>query len=141
MKKIIAIAAILLASLATVGSASAQDHAAKANIPFGFYVENKWVPSGTYTLTSDSTNPTVIAIRNGDSKVSLLSVGHTEDAVPGSHSLVFEKIGEDYFLREIRCPKCRMDVGFNESKREKADRNQTREASNGPVSTIYLALK
>ncbi len=139
MKKITAIAAILLASLATVGSASAQDHAAKANIPFGFYVENKWIPAGNYTLTSDSRSPDVIAIRNRDSSVSLLSVGHSEDQKPGAGTLVFQKYGDKYFLHEIRCPACRMNVGFSESKREKAEK--TREASNAPVSTVYLALK
>jgi hypothetical protein len=138
MKKITAISAILLASLAAVGSASAQDHAAKANIPFGFYVENKWVPAGTYTLTSDSTSPDVIAIRNGDSKISLLDVGRQQDQKPGSNALVFVKYGEKYFLHEIRCATCRMNVAFGASKQEKLA--QTQEASVAPPSTVYLAL-
>ena len=139
MKKITAIAAILLASLATIGSASAQDHAAKANIPFGFYIENKWVPAGTYTLTSDSRSPDLIAIRSGDNAVSMLSVGHSEERQPGSHSLVFAKYGDKYFLHEIRCATCNMNVAFSPSKREKAVRTQ--EASVEAPSTVYLALK
>ena len=139
MKKITAIAAILLASLATAGSASAQDHAAKANIPFGFYVQDKWVPAGTYTLTADSRSPDIIAIHNGDSSVSLLSVGNKEDQQPGSHVLVFDRLGDKRFLREIRCSACSLSVGFTQSKREKAERTQ--EAANSPVSTVYLALK
>lgn len=139
MRKITAIAAILLASLATAGSASAQDHAARANIPFGFYVQDKWVPAGTYTLTSDSRSPDNIAIRNGESTVSLLSVGYKEDQQPGSHVLVFDRIGDKHFLREVLCSACSMNVGFSQSKREKAER--TREASNGSVSTVYFALK
>jgi hypothetical protein len=67
MKKMTTIAAILLASLAAAGSASAQDHSAKANIPFGFYVDSKWVPAGAYTLTSDVKSPDIINIRNEDS--------------------------------------------------------------------------
>ena len=140
MKKITAIAAILLASLATAGIARAQDHAAKANVPFGFYVEGKWIPAGTYSLTSDSRSPDIIAIRNVDKGVTLLSVGHSQDAQVGSNTLVFDKIGEKYFLHEVRCPACRMNVGFAESKREKAERARET-ASNEPVSTVYLALK
>ena len=139
MKKITAIATILLASLATAGSASAQDHAAKANIPFGFYVENKWVPAGTYTLTSDSTSPSIIAIRNGDNTVSVLDVGRPEDAHSGSSTLVFTKYGDKYFLHEVRCEPCHMNVAFSDSKREKTVRAQ--EASAGAPSNVYLALK
>ena len=57
MKRITSIALCVLASLAAAGSASAQDHAVKATVPFGFYVGNKWLPSGTYELTSDSEAP------------------------------------------------------------------------------------
>jgi len=139
MKKIIAIAAILLASLAAAGSASAQDHAAKANIPFGFYIENKWVPAGTYMLTSDTRSPDVIAIRNANATVSLLSVGHPQDKAAGSNVLVFTRYGDKYFLHEIRCSTCRMNVAFSDSKREKVARTQ--EAIVNPPSTVYLALK
>jgi len=138
MKKITAIAAILLASLATAGSASAQDQAAKAKIPFGFYVDNKWVPAGTYTLTSDTRSPEIIAIRNNDASVALLGVGHASDPQSGTGTLVFTKYGDKYFLHEIRCAACRMNVAFSDSKREKQAR--TEEASAGTPSTVYLAL-
>ena len=137
MKKITTIAAILLASLAAAGSASAQDHSAKANIPFGFYVDSKWVPAGTYTMTSDSKSPEVIAIRNENSSVALLNVGHAVDRQTGKNTLVFRKYGEKYFLGEILC--ANMNVGFSPSKRENAV--QTQEASMGAPTQIYLALK
>jgi len=139
MKKITAIATILLASLATAGSASAQDHAAKAKIPFGFYVENKWVPAGTYTLASDSISPDIVVIRNGDSTVSMLSIGRPEDPHSGTNALVFAKIGDKYFLHEIRCASSHMNLAFPDTKREKEARAQ--EASVNAPSTVYLALK
>jgi len=139
MKKFTAIAAILLASLSTAATASAQDHAAKANIPFGFYVANKWVPAGVYTLTSDNRSPDVITFRNANSSVALMSLGHKVDREPGRSSLRFKKIGDQYFLHEILCSACRMNVGFTPSKREKeAGKNEARTA---PPSDIYLALK
>ena len=139
MKKITSIAAILLASLAAVGSASAQDHEAKANIPFGFYVDSKWVPAGTYILTSDAMNPDVIQIRSESSSVDVLNVGHEVDGKPGANTLVFRKYGDKYFLGEILCSSTNMHVAFNPSKREKAAR--TEQASMGTPTNIYLALK
>jgi hypothetical protein len=139
MKRIITIAACLLASLAAVGSASAQDHAAKANIPFGFYVGNSWVPAGTYTMASESRSPDVVAIHNGDHTIALLSLGLLTDQQPGSNSLVFKKHGDQYFLHEIRCSACGMHVAFPATKRE---RNvEKREASVERPTDVYLALK
>lgn len=139
MKRITTIALCLLASLVAAGTASAQDHAAKATIPFGFNVGNTWLPAGTYTMTSDSQSPNVISIRNADNKISLLSVGQAADRRPDSRSLVFKKYGDQYFLHEIRCSACRMNVAFSGSKRERLA--QKREASAAPPTDIYLALK
>jgi hypothetical protein len=139
MKRIIAIAACLLASLAAAGTASAQDHAAKANIPFGFYVGNTWLPAGTYTLTSDAGNPAEIFIHNGDGKVSMLTLGHADDNQPaGTHKLVFKKYGDQYFLHEVLCSSCRMNIAFSESKREK--KAEKLEATNEAPKDVYLAL-
>ena len=139
MKQITSIAAILLASLAAAGSASAQDHAVKVDIPFGFYVENQWAPAGTYILTSDIRSAEVVTIRNRESGASLLDLGHSVDLQPGDGTLVFHRYGDRYFLREIRSSAGHMHVGFNPSKREREQ--LTREASNGTESTVYLALK
>ena len=139
MKRVIAIAACLFASLAGAGTALAQDHIAKTNIPFGFYVGNTWLPAGTYTLTASSENPDMISIHNGDSKISLLSVGYNDDPQPGSHKLVFRKHGDQYFLHEVLCSSCRMNIAFSEAKREK--QAEKLEASAGTPANIYLALK
>jgi hypothetical protein len=64
----IAIAVCLLAGFAVVSTVSAQDHAARATVPFNFNVGDKWVPAGTYTMISDSRSPNVIFIRSKDSK-------------------------------------------------------------------------
>lgn len=138
MKKLTAIAAILLASLAAAGTASAQDHAAKATIPFGFYIDSQWVPAGTYTMSSSVSNPDVISIRNESSSVALINVGHQVDRQSDANTLVFRKYGDKYFLGQILCAHGNMNVGFNPSKREKAARTQ--EASLGAPTQIYLAM-
>jgi hypothetical protein len=139
MKPITTIAAILLASLAAAGSAYAQDHAAKANVPFGFFVAGTWLPGGTYTLTSDSRSPNVIAIRNAEGKIAVLSVGSVEEKQSRPGTLVFKKYGDQYFLHEISCSACLMNIGFADSRREKAAR--AHEASVAPATDVYLALK
>jgi len=139
MKRITTIALCLLASLVAAGSASAQDNAARAAVPFGFYAGNTWLPAGTYTLSSESNSPDVIFIRSADNKVALMDVGHPADPQSGAHTLVFKKYGDKYFLHEIRCTACRMNIAFSDSKREKAAKIQ--EASVAPPSNVYLALK
>ena len=139
MKQITAVAAILLASLAATGAASAQDHAAKATIPFGFYVGNTRVPSGEYKMTSDSESPNIIAIQNSDNRVVALAKARADDPKPGAHTLVFTKYGDQYFLHEILCSSCGMNVAFSDSKKEKLAR--TREASTAAPTDVYLALK
>lgn len=139
MKRITTIAMCVLASLVALGNASAQDHATRVTVPFGFFVGSTWVPAGTYTLTSDSRSPNVVNVRNGDSKVSLISVGQTDGKLSRSNQLVFNKYGEQYFLREIQCSTCGMNVAFPVSKRER--RAQAMEASVPAPAEVYLALK
>src|SRR5947209_20077537 len=110
MKRITTIALCLLASLVAAGTASAQDHGAKASVPFGFYAGNTWLPAGTYTLSAESRSPDVIFIRNADSKIALMDVGHAADPQSGAHTLVFKKYGDKYFLHEIRCSACSMNI-------------------------------
>jgi hypothetical protein len=138
MKQRIAIAMCLLAGLGVV-SASAQDHAARATVPFGFYAGDAWVPAGTYVITSDSKNPEVIAIRNLQTGRTVMSLGGRDEPQAGSNKLVFDEYGNQYFLHEILCSSRGMNVQFQRSKKEKLAAEQ--EASDAPPSTIYLALR
>ena len=62
MKRIASIALFALVSFVTVGFASAQERAVKADVPFDFTVGNKLVPAGTYTISA------VFVQRNRDSE-------------------------------------------------------------------------
>jgi hypothetical protein len=137
---VFAIAVCLLASFAAVGTVSAQDHAARATVPFNFNVGDRWVPAGTYTITSDTLNPAVIFIRSKDGKIDLLSVTHSDDQRGTADSLVFTKYGDQYFLHEILCSRCGMDVALPGSKHEKLARTRLEAGLLSP-SDVYLALK
>jgi hypothetical protein len=141
MKKFTTIAAILLASLAITGRASAQDHAVKADIPFGFYVGNTWAPPGTYIVSSDAANRDMITLRSAQSKLALMSIGNDADNASHKSALVFTKYGEQYFLHEVLSSTTAMNVELGKSKREK-HASETREQANaGTPTNIYLALR
>ncbi len=134
------IAVCLLASFAAAGTASAQDHAVRAAVPFNFNVGDRWVPAGTYLMTSDMSNPKVIFIRSEDGKVALLSVTQSDGRRLDASKLVFTKYGDQYFLHEILCSLCGMNVAFPGSKREKLARTRLEAGLLSPAD-VYLALK
>ena len=74
---VVAFEACLLASFAVVGTVSAQDHAARATIPFGFNGD-KWVPPWDTPRTPTATGPNDIYIRSKDSKVALVTLAQPD---------------------------------------------------------------
>jgi hypothetical protein len=139
--KAIAVTVCLLASFAVVGTVSAQDHAARATVPFGFSVGNQWVPAGTYIITSNTESPNVISLRNKDSKIILMSLTRPESERSNGGKLVFTKYGDQYFLHEILCSSCRMNVAFPGSKHERVAREHLQADGFSTASEVYLALK
>ena len=138
---VVAFAVCLLASLAVVGTVSAQDHAARATVPFGFNVGDKWVPAGTYTITSTSeTRSNVISIRDKDRTIALWSLVQPDSRRLNADKLVFTKYGDQYFLHEILCSSCGMNVLLPGSKHEKLARRHEEAGLSSPTD-VYLALK
>lgn len=139
MKQIVVAALCLVGILGVHGSASAQDHRARATVPFGFYVANTWVPAGTYTLSSDSHSPSVIVIRDKDNKLALLSLSRPDGERSTRDVLRFAKIGNEYFLHEVLCSTCGMNVQLPGSKREK--QALIREAITVSAPDVIVAMK
>jgi len=138
---VIAFAVCLLASFAVVGTVSAQDHAARATVPFGFNVGDKWVPAGTYTITSTSeTRSNVISIRDKDRTIALWSLVQPDSRRLNADKLVFTKYGDQFFLHEILCSSCGMNVLLPGSKHEKLARRHEEAGLSSPTD-VYLALK
>lgn len=137
MKRFSAIALIILAGACTAGSLQAQSHEVRANIPFAFAVGNKELPAGSYKLFAEP-NDTIVIRNDNQEQISILS--RTEEASPTSRytsTLVFDKYGDRYFLREIRCPSIALNVELPPSKLEK--QVQVQRAWLGPERTL-LAL-
>lgn len=138
---VVAFAVCLLASFAVVGTVSAQDHAARATVPFGFNVGDKWVPAGTYTITSTGLRNNVISIRDKESTIALWSLVQPDSRRLNEGKLVFTKYGDQYFLHEILCSSCGMNLALPGSKREKLVRARHEEAGLLSPTDVYLALK
>jgi hypothetical protein len=137
MKRFPAIALLILASACTAASLQAQSREVRADVPFSFAVGSKQLPAGHYTFVTGPSD--TIVTRNTDNDVVILT--RTEQAfraVGYLNVLVFNKYGDEYFLREIRCPSIAMNVEIPQSKMEKQIRVHT--ASLGPDQTL-LALK
>jgi hypothetical protein len=128
---------LILASACTAASLQAQSREVRADVPFSFAVGSKQLPAGHYTFVTGPSD--TILTRNTDNEVVFLT--RTENAyhpVGYLNVLVFNKYGDDYFLREIRCPSIAMNVEIPQSKMEKQIRVHT--ARLGPDQTL-LALK
>jgi len=124
MKRITAIAFFALAALVTSGSAMAQDHAVKANVPFDFTVGNAHVSAGTYIIMSTGSS-NMIELRSDSGKVHIFGSAFSSGKQPATSSLVFDKYGDRYFLHEIRCSTTgTMNLDLPVSKSEKLVQRQ-----------------
>lgn len=121
MKRITVIVLFALAALATVGTAGAQNHLVRANIPFDFLAGDAHLPAGTYTITSDDL--VNIVIQNGQNAAFLLSEAPADD-VKTDGKLVFNRHGDQYFLSEILSSDAHLNLKLPVSKLEKRVRFQ-----------------
>jgi hypothetical protein len=117
VKRITATALFVLANLLTVGSVSAQDHRVQAVVPFDFTVGNQLLPSGTYTIKSET--PFRVVIRNTEKGTSLMAgtIPNGEQSKIGV--LVFTKYGNQYFLNKILSSSAQISVELPTSNVEK----------------------
>jgi hypothetical protein len=137
MKRITAITLFAIVSFLTAGAALAQDHTIRATVPFDFTVGNKLLPSGTYTISSES--PNIILIQNREKNVMAMSSTFQGDKqVQSGAKLVFNQYGNQYFLSEVICRYPAMNVEVPVSKLEK--RVQHEEAAlRGSTQTFVAA--
>ena len=75
-----------------------------ADVPFDFTVRDSTLPAGKYTIKRTySANPGVMQIRSADGdEVMLFVVGSAQAAKePDQTRLIFDRVGDRYFLSEI----------------------------------------
>jgi hypothetical protein len=89
-------------------AASAQvesDVTIEANIPHAFVVEKTTLPAGKYTIRAadEFGDPSIMEIRsaNGHTAVFFETEGVQPRQAPNKTELVFDKVGDTYFLSEV----------------------------------------
>ena len=88
-------------------AASAQiesDMTVEGNIPHAFVVRDTTLPAGKYTIkVADDTEPSLLEIRSADGRTAVFfeTEGAQPRQTPVKTELVFDKVGDTYFLSEI----------------------------------------
>ena len=102
-KSLVLLAVLALAAVAAV-PASAQSATLKANIPFEFYAGSRVMPAGEYTIDGGWTSTRVL-LRSLDSNSAGYISAPASQTAPGASrqvaKLVFNRVGDQYFLRQI----------------------------------------
>jgi hypothetical protein len=105
MKKVLMI--VLTLSLFAIGRAT---HARAqvvdtivADVPFGFIVRDNTLPAGSYTIRRLDSQPGVMEIRDADGERVLVFLTGSAQAAkePKQTELIFDRVGDQYFLSEI----------------------------------------
>jgi hypothetical protein len=138
MKRTINLIALFVASLFITAGVWAQT--VRATIPFNFTVNGSYVPAGTYTITSTSTDHHILEIRNGNNRVHILSMALDDESKGKDNVLVFHRYGDQYFLSKIRSENASMELAFPTSKEEERAKSQTLEAGVPSSGDVVLAL-
>ena len=98
--------AVILALAAVAGASVAQAQIMgrlKSEIPFSFYVRNKLMPAGAYTITELNPGAGLMVIRSDDGKSTamFLTIGKQEKDALMPSELIFNKYGDRLFLSQI----------------------------------------
>ena len=102
--KVLRSISILFALLLAVSAAHAQTPALQAAIPFNFVAGNRVLPAGNYVLGSKwVTAPNVISLRDLDENITSFTGSNAcyVTQAPKTSKLVFQRIGNEYFLYQI----------------------------------------
>jgi len=111
-----------------------------ANVPFAFSADGKQLPAGEYEVRDIGARATLIETKDGNAKV----LGIYQYAGPskaGETKLVFDKVGDHYFLREIWTSARGQGLTVPESKLEKEIMASNREPGGSGAETVVVALR
>jgi hypothetical protein len=90
---------VVMSLLLNVNGAYAQS-AVKANVPFPFSVGTSQLPAGSYRITVEDGSGLVM-ISNSTTLATVLSLGLQQHPGGKSRRLVFQRLGNRYFLTQI----------------------------------------
>ena len=130
MKRIIAIAILVVAAAGCVTRASAQEPQVRAKVPFDFVVDNRTLPAGTYRIEPHGDALLIERLDGTESVFAIASPG--EKTADQTAELYFHVVGGERFLSRVASgtadtsvvlPPCKMEKKAAElhASREKTD--------------------
>ena len=132
--------ALFAATLVSIGGANAHAQAADFNVPFAFNVGNQTMPSGTYRVSREGFNELLIQSRDGKPAVFLLTSDSPEPYEQTSGKLIFNRYGNQYFLREVFCRDVTMHAKIRPSRLETEAQIQEVKLRTGTQSVAVLQM-
>jgi len=90
-----------LALLGTLTSSMVAGDAIALTVPFDFTAGDRLLPAGTYSFSQLLAYPEILKIQNRDPEVSPILVQVRISDSAGTPHLVFDRVGERDFLREV----------------------------------------
>jgi hypothetical protein len=139
MRKFAAIALFAVASTFGVGHAFAQqEYQLRTNIPFNFTVGNKVLPAGHYTILPVRDDQ--IEVQSQDGQTAVLSAAYPHsDPLLRNAVLVFNRYGDEYFLRQVDAGATSVNQNLPLSKSEDRARHDERLALNHSQVSIPVS--
>ena len=125
-------------ALALLGASglSAQTKAT-ATIPFQFTVQNTTLPAGDYTLSATSASHDVMTIRSVETRKAIMVLAAGADSgyrgAQDKNVVVFHKIGDRYFLAEVKT-----DAVSGRVAPSKLERELTSEGGGQPMAAVIV---
>ena len=110
-----------------------------ANVPFAFSIDGKQLPAGAYEVRDVGARATMIETKDGHNRV----IGIYQYAGPSKADetkLVFNKVGNHYFLAEIWSSARGQGLAVPQSQLEKELSASNTETSGG-AETVIVALR
>jgi len=106
MKRQLKTMAVILGLVVVAGAGVAQAQIIsrlKSDIPFSFYVRNRLMPAGDYTIVELNPGSGMMEIRSADGKSAamFLTINKQEKDTRTPSELIFHKYGDKAFLSEI----------------------------------------
>jgi hypothetical protein len=140
MKRISYGALIMLTAALTVVPAIHAQKIATAAIPFDFRVDSTWLPGGTYEVR-DMNQSAILIVTTDNKQHALVLNMNAGDNKAGATKLIFDKVGNNYFLREIWTSVRDQGVRVHESRAEKEMLASSHNSSGQGAETVIVAMR
>jgi len=110
---------------------------ATANIPFAFTVQDTALPAGEYTMSPSSTTHSTMLIRNVETRKAILVLASNSESgyrrTQEKNVVVFHKIGDRYFLADVKTDAVCGHLGTSKLERELAS-----EGGGQPMAAVIV---